>query len=64
VMVQTEKRNELRNYLFQYGVFPAIHWLDSMSDLKNSELSFHIDHRYSLDDLVQVVELLKRFYKD
>ena len=61
-MVKAKCRNELRNYCFNSGVFPAIHWLDAHSKESEILLSFHIDQRYDFEDMDRLNAVIKKFY--
>lgn len=61
-MIKTKNRDRLRKHCFDRDVFPAIHWLDAKSILRNELLSFHIDHRYEQDDMKNLVKIIKQFY--
>jgi len=62
VMLKVEERDELKQFMYSNGVFPVIHWPDSLDEIKNNLLSFHIDHRYNKMDLERVYLLMEKFY--
>lgn len=62
LMIECHLRNELKTFLQKRGVFTAIHWLDSDSELVKNRLSFHIDHRYDYSDMKRVSMAIKEFY--
>jgi hypothetical protein len=61
LMIKSEKRNDLKKYLMNNNVFPAVHWADSNSTESLSLLSLHIDFRYNLNDLDKVIHLIDAF---
>ena len=63
LMLEVEKRDELRNYMFSNDVFPAVHWPDSLDPIKDRLLSFHIDHRYDISDMKKICRLIIDFYQ-
>ena len=58
LMVDTPNRDRYRADLFAQRVFPVIHWADSECLQVKSQLSFHIDQRYSPADMERVVAVM------
>jgi hypothetical protein len=59
-MCNVERRDELRAHCFREGIFPAVHWPGILA--AKNRLSFHIDHRYSIEDMNRTFEVISRFY--
>lgn len=62
LIIRSEKRNELRNFLFSKKIFPVIHWPDSLDVIKETSISFHIDQRYNAQDMQRTAENINLFY--
>jgi hypothetical protein len=60
LMCNVERRDELRAFCFREGIFPAVHWPSVVT--AKDRLSFHIDHRYSIDEMHRTCEVVSRFY--
>ncbi len=54
-------RDRLREWLFDRGVFPAIHWRECGTPLAREGLSFHVDQRYGTPDMDRVAELIAAY---
>jgi hypothetical protein len=63
-IVIANDQQTLRKLFFQHGIFPAIHWQDSLSEISTKILSFHIDHRYRPSVLKRVVDVLGALEKE
>ncbi|WP_373650098.1 hypothetical protein [Schlesneria sp. DSM 10557] len=59
LMITTTDRDRYRRHLFTKRIFPVIHWADSQSEVSKSILSFHIDQRYSENELERVIDEVK-----
>lgn len=55
LMIDTADRERYRKHLFSKRIFPVVHWADSGSAQSKTILSFHIDQRYTPEDLERVV---------
>ena len=56
------RRDELRRHLAQREIYTVVHWADSMDATRAATLlSFHIDHRYSLDEMRHVGRVVREF---
>jgi hypothetical protein len=64
VVARPNARDELRRYMFKEGIYPAIHWPDSESEIKYEILSFHIDQRYGKPDLDRTIKAVQEFYSN
>ena len=62
VIVKCSRRDELRNYLSNQGVFAPVHWTDSNSELSKKILSLPIDQRYNMIDMNFLADLVNHFY--
>lgn len=65
IPIYLENRDEVRRRMFLNEVFCPIHWpLEGMSVKKGREMAEHelsliVDQRYSVDDMIKQIELLK-----
>ena len=72
VLIPDNKRNELRKYLIEKGIYCPIHWPKSslhQSDSRTeaiyqNELSLVCDQRYTQEDMIRVAETVKQFWKE
>jgi hypothetical protein len=60
------ERNELRLFLIQKNIFPAILWPDQIKlrdrEIENKILFLHIDYRYSTKDIKIITNSVKDFF--
>lgn len=71
VLIPQEKRNALRSYLREHGIFCPVHWPVSSlhkagSDacrIYNSEISLVCDQRYGTEDMTRTMEMIKQWEK-
>ncbi|MEI8018830.1 MAG: hypothetical protein WCH39_11575 [Schlesneria sp.] len=63
LMVYVRERDRYRSDLFAQRVFPVIHWADSGCQHVKSQLSFHIDQRYTPADMERVVAVMTETQK-
>jgi hypothetical protein len=54
-------RDGLREWLFERGVFPAVHWRDCGTPLADEILGFHIDQRYGAADMDRLARLVAAY---
>lgn len=62
ILLETEKRDELHQYLIDNGVYCPIHWpevIGTKIGIRANELSLICDYRYDEDDMNFVVNLIK-----
>src|SRR5699024_6023150 len=65
VMMENNKRDNLRSFLIQHNVYCPIHWPNTelnSSSISNNELSLVCDQRYSDGDMVYIIELLEQWH--
>ena len=71
VIELTGRRAELRNYLIENEVYCPVHWPttsyhkglnDGVTAIYENELSLVCDQRYTPDDMMRIVRLIKGFY--
>lgn len=62
MVMKAEKRNQLKEHMFSQGIFPVVHWPDSIDPIKHELLSFHIDQRYGKEDIERTCTALLNFY--
>lgn len=61
IIMETEKRNSLRKYLIDMGIYCPVHWPEVMgteAGLRENELSLICDQRYSDGDMRAIVEAI------
>ena len=61
VMLSTDKRDKLRKYLIDNGVYCPIHWPEIMGatpGIRKNELSLICDQRYSENDMNVMADLI------
>lgn len=67
IMMDNDKRNELRNYLIRYNVYCPVHWpqtKDVRSIIPQNELSLICDHRYTETDMEYIVNIIHQWSND
>lgn len=70
VPIFVEKRDELRRWFFLHDFFTPKHWpkvsdeLNGVNELYDRELSLICDQRYSAQDMVNQIEIFKKYLKD
>jgi len=72
ITVPNGKRNKMRSYLIEQGIYCPIHWpvseyhkLDKWTDyIYQNELSLVCDQRYNENDMYRMVETIKAFWKE
>ena len=63
LITKAAKRNDLKKFMFDNSIFPVIHWHDSDDKIKEQIISFHIDQRYNISDMVRTYDTINRFYE-
>lgn len=66
VFMETKKRDALRKYLIEKGIYCPIHWPEVMGaapGLRTMELSLVCDQRYSEGDMQVIVDAIHSWYK-
>lgn len=65
VRLTSGKRDRLRDYLIENGIFPAIHWIDTPipSILSEELLTLPCDQRYCEKDMNRIILVVNRFIK-
>lgn len=66
VFLDTEKRNSLRAYLINKGIYCPVHWPEvagAPSEIKERELSLICDQRYSEADMYEIVDCIRSWVK-
>lgn len=66
VFLDTEKRDSLRAYLINKGIYCPVHWPEvagAPSELKERELSLICDQRYSEADMYEIVDCIHSWVK-
>jgi lipopolysaccharide/colanic/teichoic acid biosynthesis glycosyltransferase len=66
VFLDTEKRDSLRTYLINKGVYCPVHWSEvagAPSEIKERELSLICDQRYSEADMNEIVNCIHSWAK-
>ena len=61
IMLSTKKRDELRKYLIDNGVYCPVHWPEVMgakSGIRENELSLICDQRYAEKDMYTVADMI------
>ena len=61
VMLATEKRDKLRSYLIDKGVYCPIHWpeiVGAKPGIRENELSLICDQRYNINDMNYIADLI------
>ena len=62
--MNTEKRDNLRKYLIDRGIYCPIHWPEVMgtsAGIRENELSLICDQRYSEDDMRAIIETIRQW---
>lgn len=61
IMLEIEKRNQLRNRLIANEVYLPIHWYSSreLSSIPKQELSLICDQRYNVNDINKYIKLIR-----
>ncbi len=62
LMIECNRRNELRKFLFEHNIFAPIHWADSNSEISNHILSLPIDQRYGFSEMTRLSDAIIQFY--
>lgn len=65
VLMETEKRDSLRKYLIDRGIYCPVHWPEVMGaavGIRKNELSLICDQRYSAGDMKAIVETIQCWY--
>lgn len=65
IMMEREKRDELRQHLIQHHIYCPVHWPNTelnSSMISNKELSLICDQRYSEDDMNRVIQVINQWY--
>ncbi|BDZ82318.1 hypothetical protein Lac2_04520 [Claveliimonas bilis] len=65
VIMETEKRDSLRQYLIERGIYCPVHWPETMGaamGIRANELSLICDQRYSVGDMKAIVDTIKYWY--
>ena len=66
ILIYLENRDEVRTRMFQNKVFCPVHWpLEGMAVKKGKEMAEHelsliVDQRYGENDIISMINLLKR----
>lgn len=72
VLVKQNKRNSLRSYLRQHGIFCPVHWPisdlhqnigDEAKELYDQELSLVCDQRYDTEDMIRMMKVVTEWEK-
>jgi hypothetical protein len=64
VMIKLDKRDKLRSFLANRGIFAPVHWIDSQNTLlAGTLLSLPIDQRYNTADMERIIEALEDGFK-
>lgn len=68
ILVENSKRDRLRNYLKDNGVYCPIHWpkmkeYDTFAQIYAQELSLICDQRYTLEDMDRQITIIREFLK-
>lgn len=67
VIMDTEKRDSLRKYLIDRGIYCPIHWPEVMGapvGIRKNELSLICDQRYSESDMRAIVDAIHKWSMD
>ena len=67
VFLETEKRDLLRKYLIDRGIYCPVHWPEIMGasiGLRANELSLICDQRYNAGDMIAISEAIHSWYQD
>ena len=67
VFMKTEKRDELKQYLIDKGIYCPVHWPEVMGaepGVRLNELSLICDQRYSEGDMTAIVETIHAWYQN
>ncbi len=67
VLMETEKRDSLRKYLIDRGIYCPVHWPEVMGatvGIRANELSLICDQRYSAGDMKVIAETIKHWYDE
>ena len=67
ILLPTEKRDELRHYLIEKGVYCPIHWPEVMGakkGIRDYELSLVCDQRYNENDMNYMADLIVEWFND
>ena len=73
ILIQSEKRDSMRRYLVERGIYCPIHWprieyhkLDNCADatLYDESLSLVCDQRYTENDMYRIVDAVDAFWKE
>jgi hypothetical protein len=62
LIIKTKRRDELKQHMYGQGIFPVVHWPDSLDEIKQQLLSFHIDQRYNGTDMKRTADIVHQFY--
>jgi hypothetical protein len=61
-----EERNQLKLFLIEKNIFPAILWPDQINqrdkEIEDKILFLHVDYRYSTKDIIIIITTLKAFF--
>lgn len=64
VFMDTEKRDDLRKYLIDRGIYCPVHWPEVMGTsvgIRENELSLICDQRYSEGDMRAIIETIRQW---
>lgn len=67
VLMETKRRDSLRKYLIDRGIYCPVHWPEVMGaaiGIRANELSLICDQRYSVGDMKAIVETIKHWYNE
>ena len=67
VFLENKKRDSLRKYLIDRGIYCPVHWPEVMGadvGVRNNELSLICDQRYSEGDMQAIVDAIHEWYQE
>lgn len=67
IIMETEKRDSLRKYMIDRGIYCPIHWPEVMGALigvRENELSLICDQRYSEGDMLAIIDTIHTWRKE
>ena len=67
ILLEHEKRNQLKAYLENNGVYPKVTWAERVgapAGIRGQELSLIVDQRYGLADMERTARLIRDFFAE
>ena len=65
IFIEAGKRDSLRDYLIERGIYCPVHWPEVMgayNNVRERELSLICDQRYSEEDMMTISEIIHEWY--